>query len=66
MKCRLQNKSRCDEDFQIEFESLSELKDLKNSLDAMIKYIVLCKKDGEESPELIYRIKNNLKNKKDE
>jgi hypothetical protein len=66
MKCRLQNKSRCDEDFQIEFESLSELKDLKNSLNAMIKYIVLCKKDGEELPELVYRIKNNLKTKKDE
>lgn len=63
MKCRLENKSHCDDNFQIEFKSLDEIKDLSNSLIAMIKYIELCKQDGESSPELIYRIKNKKQSK---
>lgn len=59
MKCRLKNKSHCDKDFQIEFNTLSELKSLSDSLSSMIKYIEMCKTDGEEIPELIYRIDNH-------
>ena len=46
--------------------SLEELKNLRDSLSSMVKYIELCLEDGEETPELIYKIKNNLKNKEDE
>jgi hypothetical protein len=59
MKCRLKNNIHCDEDFQIEFDTLDELKSLSESLSSMIKYIELCKTDNEEIPELIYRIDNH-------
>lgn len=59
MKCRLKNNQHCDEDFQIEFNTLDELKSLSESLSSMIKYIELCKEDKEEMPELIYRIDNH-------
>ena len=58
MKCRLKNNMHCDEDFQIEFDTLSELKSLSESLNSMIKYIELCEPD-DEVPELIYRIDNH-------
>lgn len=66
MRCRLELNSYCDENFQIEFKNISELKDFHKSLGAMIRYYELCKEDGEEIPPLIYKIKNNLKNYKDE
>lgn len=64
MRCRLELNSYCDEDFQIEFKNIDELKDFRDSLTAMIRYYELCKEDGEEIPDLIYKIKNNLKIKK--
>ena len=63
MRCRLESNEYCDEDFQIEFNDLNELKSLAKSLVAMVDYIEMCKEDGEEAPELIYRI-NNLKKPK--
>ena len=62
MKCRLETNDYCDEDFQIEFNSLTEIKDLRDSLSAMVTYIEMCEEDGDTIPDLIYRIKNNLKN----
>jgi hypothetical protein len=64
MKCRLKNNMHCDEDFQIEFDTLSELKGLSESLNSMIKYIELCETDDGEVPELIYRIDNHNHNHK--
>lgn len=64
MKCRLELNSYCDENFQIEFKNITELKDLHKSLGSMIMYYELCKEDGEEIPDLVYKIKDNLKNKK--
>jgi hypothetical protein len=67
MKCRLVDNPYTDKNFQIEFESLSELEDLKNSLTSMIKYYKLCISDGEELPPLIYKISNKpSKTKKNE
>lgn len=57
MKCRLEKNPYVDKNFQIEFESITEIEDLRNSLTSMIKYFSMCKDDGEEIPELIYRIK---------
>lgn len=59
MKCRLKSNEYCDENFQIEFKSISEIEDLSQSLIEMIKYFKLCKEDGEEIPPLIYRIDNH-------
>lgn len=60
MKCRLKNNMHCDEDFQIEFDTVNELKSLCESLSSMIKYVELCETDeDEEIPELIYRIENH-------
>lgn len=56
MKCRLKSNSYCDKNFQIEFDSVSELEDLVSSLSHMLKYIKICKEDGEEIPSLIYQI----------
>lgn len=66
MKCRLVKNPYVDKNFQIEFESISEIEDLKNNLASMIKYYTMCKKDGEELPELIYKISKspNTKSKK--
>jgi len=69
MKCRLEDNERCDENFQIEFNSLKELKKLKASLYGMIKYAEICIKAGEECPPLVYKINKNyssIKNKKDD
>lgn len=63
MKCRLVDKPYCDENFQIEFTSVKELEELKNSLQHMLNYIKICEQDGEEIPELIYRIKKVNKRK---
>ena len=57
MKCRLEKNPYVDKNFQIEFESITEIEELRNSLTSMIKYFSMCKDDGEEIPELIYRIK---------
>lgn len=56
MKCRLLNNSYCDKNFQIEFDNLKELEELKESLSHMIKYVKMCQEDGEEIPPLIYKI----------
>ena len=67
MKCRLVDNPYCDKNFQIEFGSVKEIEDLKDSLTHMIKYIKMCQDDGEELPPLIYKIteiNNNSKNKK--
>lgn len=56
MKCRLVDNPYVDKNFQIEFESITEIEDLRNSLNSMIKYFTLCKEDGEELPELTYKI----------
>lgn len=66
MKCRLVDNPYVDKNFQIEFESIDEITEFRNSLNSMIKYFTLCKEDGEELPELIYRIsdkKSTSKNK---
>ena len=67
MKCRLDKNPYVDKNFQIEFESISEIEELRNSLSSMIKYFSMCKDDGEPIPDLTYRIteKETLKpNKK--
>ena len=56
MKCRLRDNQYADKNFQIEFENLKEIEDLRNSLTSMIKYYSACKEDGEKLPELIYKI----------
>lgn len=56
MKCRLVDNPYVDKNFQIEFESINEIEDLKNSLQSMLKYFTMCKEDGEEIPPLIYKI----------
>lgn len=62
MKCRLVDKPYCDENFQIEFSSVKELEDLKESLKHMLNYVKICEQDGEEIPPLIYKI-TKLSNK---
>ena len=67
MKCRLVDNPYVDKNFQIEFDSIDEITEFRNSLNSMIKYFTLCKEDGEELPELVYRIsdkKSTPKNKK--
>ena len=56
MKCRLEDEAYCDKNFQIEFDSLKQIEELKDSLTHMIKYIKLCQEYGDEIPPLIYRI----------
>jgi uncharacterized protein YdeI (YjbR/CyaY-like superfamily) len=56
MKCRLIDNPYVDKNFQIEFESIKEIEELKNSLHAMMKYYIMCKEDGEEIAPLIYKI----------
>ena len=55
MKCRLEDEAYCDKNFQIEFDSLKQIEELKDSLIHMIKYIKLCQEYGDEIPPLIYR-----------
>ncbi len=67
MKCRLVDNSYVDKNFQIEFDSIEEIEELRNSLTSMIKYYKICKDDGEEITSLVYRIqdkKENFKKKK--
>lgn len=64
MKCRLNDNPYADKNFQIEFNSIKEIEELRNSLTSMIKYYNICEYSGEEITELIYKIetkKNNLK-----
>lgn len=56
MKCRLVDNPYCDKNFQIEFTSIKELEELKDSLNHMLKYVKMCQEDGEELPPLIYKI----------
>jgi hypothetical protein len=63
MKCRLQDNPYCDSSFQIEFKSVDEIKDLRDSLSSMIKYINLCIEDKEEIPPLVYKISEEKKPK---
>ncbi len=68
MKCRLVDKPYCDKNFQIEFENIKELENLRDSLTHMLKYIRMCEEDNEEMPPLVYKIfekikTNNSKNK---
>ena len=42
-----------------EFKNLSELESLCDSLESMLVYYEQCKKDGEDLPELVYRINNH-------
>jgi hypothetical protein len=58
MKCRLIDNPHVDKNFQIEFENIEEIEEFRNSLNSMIKYFNMCKEDGEELPELIYKITN--------
>ena len=64
MKCRLVDKPYCDENFQIEFTSIKELEDLRDSLNHMLKYVKMCQSDGEETPPLIYKITKIINNSK--
>ena len=52
MKCRLEDNPYCDKNFQIEFTSIKEIQELRDSLTHMLK----CNEDGEELPPLIYKI----------
>jgi uncharacterized protein YdeI (YjbR/CyaY-like superfamily) len=56
--------SHCDKNFQIEFDNIKELEELKNSLSQMLKYMRMCESDGEELPPLIYKIQEKSKNSK--
>jgi hypothetical protein len=51
--------SYADKNFQIEFESIEEIENLRDSLSSMLKYYKICESDGEKIPELIYKIKEN-------
>jgi hypothetical protein len=65
MKCRLHKNSHSDKNFQIEFDSIDELENLRNSLTQMLKYVKICQDDGEEIPPLVYKITElNTHNKK--
>lgn len=58
MKCKLQENKYTDSNFEIRFTDIDELENLRNSLTSMIKYFRMCQEDGEELPELVYRIKD--------
>ncbi len=64
MKCRLEDNPYCDKNFQIEFDTVSEIENLRDSLTHMLKYMKMCQEDGEELPPLIYRIKELIKTSK--
>lgn len=59
MKCRLEDNPYMDENFQIEFSSIKEIENLRDSLTHMLKYFKSCEADGEELPPLIYKIKRD-------
>ena len=56
MKCRLEENPYADKNFQIEFETIRELEDLRDSLTQMLKYFKMCEADGEDIPPLVYKI----------
>lgn len=64
MKCRLVDKPYCDKNFQIEFDNIKELENLRDSLSHMLKYVRMCESDGDEIPPLIYKIQEKSKNSK--
>ena len=55
MECKLCGKTS--KDFEIEFETIEELEELRNSLTAMLRYAKVCESDGEK-PVLLYKIKS--------
>ena len=55
MECKLSGKTS--KDFEIEFETIEELEELRNSLTAMLRYAKVCESDGEK-PVLLYKIKS--------
>lgn len=58
MKCKLESYDKYDNNFQVEFDTITEIIDLRDSLTHMIKYMRECQEDGEELPPLIYKIKS--------
>ena len=56
MKCRLEDEAYCDKNFQIEFDTVKQIEELRDSLTHMIKYVKICQVEGDEIPPLIYRI----------
>lgn len=56
MKCRLEDEAYCDKNFQIEFDTVKQIEELRDSLTHMIKYVKMCQVDNVELPPLIYRI----------
>ena len=56
MKCRLEDNPYLDKNFQIEFGSVEEIQQLRDSLTSMIKYVNMCIEDNEELPPLVYKI----------
>jgi hypothetical protein len=64
MKCRLEDNPYLDSNFQIEFRSIVEIEELRDSLSSMVKYIRMCSEDGEEIPPLIYKITDKKLNTK--
>jgi hypothetical protein len=56
MKCLLEGNPYSDRNFQIEFDSVRELEELRDSLTHMLKYYIMCEADGESVPPLIYKI----------
>ena len=56
MKCRLEDEAYCDKNFQIEFDTVKQIEELRDSLTHMIKYVKMCQVEGDEIPPLIYRI----------
>lgn len=62
MKCTLEDNPYSDKNFQIEFDNIKEIEELKDSLTHMLKYMKICKDEGDDLPPLVYKIKqiNNL------
>lgn len=63
MKCRLIDNPHVDKNFEIEFENLKEIEELRDSLTSMIKYCKMCETDGDDLPQLIYKITNKKTSK---
>jgi hypothetical protein len=58
MKCRLIDNPHVDKNFEIEFDTIKEIEELRDSLTSMIKYCNMCETDGDDLPPLIYKITN--------
>lgn len=63
MKCRLIDNPHVDKNFEIQFETLKEIEELRDSLTSMIKYCKMCETDGDDLPPLIYKITNKKTSK---